>query len=119
MAAFPVLARRSTGTHVMRVQSWLNMSPPTNLSALSEDGNFGALTEARVMEFQATGNLMVDGIVGPETLGALVETVDQFHATARPFRLQLSMKGPPGAVANFDRGFLKIQCGNSREPLCA
>lgn len=119
MAAFPVLARGSTATHAMRVQPWLNTSLSTNLSALSEDGKFGALTEARVKEFQTNGNLMVDGIVVPETLGALVVTIDQFHTIALPFRLQLSMKGPPGAVANFDRDVLKNQCGNSREPLCA
>jgi Putative peptidoglycan binding domain/L,D-transpeptidase catalytic domain len=52
---------------VAQLQTALNFAGPTRLPRLSTDGQFGALTEARVMEFQFLNNLSVDGVVGPQT----------------------------------------------------
>lgn len=41
---------------------------------VAEEGTFGAATEAAVRGFQAARGLHVDGICGPETWGALVES---------------------------------------------
>jgi mannan endo-1,4-beta-mannosidase len=38
------------------------------------DGNFGCITLARVREFQGNNGLVVDGLVGPITWGALLST---------------------------------------------
>ena len=52
---------------VAQIQTALNFAGPTRLPRLSTDGQFGALTEARVMEFQFLNNLSIDGVVGPQT----------------------------------------------------
>jgi hypothetical protein len=56
-----------SGPVVAQIQTALNFAGPTRLPRLSTDGQFGALTEARVMEFQFLNNLSVDGVVGPQT----------------------------------------------------
>ena len=61
----------SRGQDVQQLQTGLNQSPPSSLSPLTADGIFGAKTLARVKEFQASRSLAVDGIVGPQTWGAL------------------------------------------------
>ena len=59
------------GPVVAQIQTALNFAGPTRLPRLSTDGQFGALTEARVMEFQFLNNLSVDGVVGPQTNASL------------------------------------------------
>ncbi len=46
---------------------------------LTADGQFGPITRSRVMAFQTDKGLQVDGIVGPQTWGALIggQTVQQ------------------------------------------
>jgi hypothetical protein len=61
----------STGKDVRDVQLSLNNRPPSSLAKLNPDGIFGKMTDARVREFQRNLRLIVDGIVGPQTIKAL------------------------------------------------
>jgi hypothetical protein len=54
----PTLRRGSSGKFVAQIQSKLK---------INHTGNFDALTEATVREFQRIQNLVPDGIVGPKT----------------------------------------------------
>jgi hypothetical protein len=65
------LKHGDSGPVVQQVQTALNFAGPTRLPRLSVDGQFGALTVARVMEFQYLNDLDVDGVVGPQTNGRL------------------------------------------------
>lgn len=65
------LSTGSTGQDVSNVQLSLNNRPPSNLPQLNPDGIFGQKTDARVREFQRNIGLVVDGIVGPQTIKAL------------------------------------------------
>ncbi len=56
-----------SGQAVENVQIALNFVGPTRLPRLTGNGNFDALTMARVMEFQFQNGLSVDGVVGPIT----------------------------------------------------
>ena len=66
-----VLVKRGhRGPQVSDIQKRLNLARtkrPSQYPPLVEDGIFGQNTGARVREFQAMNNLMVDGIVGPNT----------------------------------------------------
>jgi hypothetical protein len=66
----------STGPAVSRLQDRLRElgSDPG-----ATDGDFGPLTEAAVRDFQAKHNLEVDGVVGPQTWGALGIVVETPH----------------------------------------
>lgn len=55
--------------NVRRIQRCLNR---VNNAGLAEDGIFGPLTQAAVMNFQSSRGLNPDGIVGPLTWGALM-----------------------------------------------
>ena len=59
------------GDDVRRIQRCLNA---VNNTGLNEDGIFGPLTEAAVMNFQRSRGLNPDGVVGPLTWGALMPT---------------------------------------------
>lgn len=54
---------------VQQLQVCLNLSLDDD--GLNVDGSFGPLTEAAVIEFQRCDRIGVDGIVGPQTWGAL------------------------------------------------
>ena len=58
----PIVRRGSLGEYVKIVQRAVGAD---------DDGDFGPLTEAAVREFQALFGLGVDGIVGPQTWGAI------------------------------------------------
>jgi hypothetical protein len=60
-----------SGPIVEQIQTALNFAGPTRLPRLPIDGQFGALTVARVMEFQSFNDLAVDGVVGSQTNGRL------------------------------------------------
>lgn len=57
----------SRGGNVADLQSGLNQ----NGARIAEDGVFGARTHAAVKDFQRSNGLQVDGVVGPDTRGAL------------------------------------------------
>ncbi|MCA9334091.1 peptidoglycan-binding protein [Candidatus Saccharibacteria bacterium] len=63
----PTLRRGSKGEDVKTLQKALN-SKGANLDV---DGDFGPLTEGAVRRFQNQAGIKVDGIVGPQTWGAL------------------------------------------------
>ncbi len=57
----------SQGSAVEQLQSALNKHG----NSLSVDGKFGKLTHGAVKDFQRSHDLKIDGVVGPETRGAL------------------------------------------------
>jgi peptidoglycan hydrolase-like protein with peptidoglycan-binding domain len=63
-----MLRRGSSGSAVTALQIKLNAA---GFSAGTADGKFGVKTEAAVRAFQQARGLAVDGIVGPQTAGAL------------------------------------------------
>jgi hypothetical protein len=63
----PTLRRGARGPDVARLQERLN----AHGAALAVDGDFGPRTDAAVRAFQSAHGLVVDGIVGPLTWGAL------------------------------------------------
>jgi peptidoglycan hydrolase-like protein with peptidoglycan-binding domain len=64
----PTIAPGATGDAVRRLQRALRRTPDLDLSI---DGVFGPKTETAVKGFQQGAGLVVDGIVGPLTWGAL------------------------------------------------
>ena len=68
-AGLPTIRRGSQGLYVAYCQNLLNARtfPPP----LWVDGIFGNNTDQRVRQYQASRGLAVDGIVGPQTWGAL------------------------------------------------
>lgn len=70
----PLLRRGTRGPAVASLQRMLNVwvtRSKQSLLPLTEDGVFGPLTEGRVISFQRANRLLVDGIAGSQTLGAL------------------------------------------------
>ncbi|HEX7349431.1 C40 family peptidase [Brachybacterium sp.] len=61
------LRQGDSGASVEALQSALNAQG----AELPETGYFGSMTDAAVQDFQAANGLQVDGVVGPETHGAL------------------------------------------------
>jgi peptidoglycan hydrolase-like protein with peptidoglycan-binding domain len=62
IAERPTLRRGAQGSPVRGVQALLSVTI---------DGNFGTETEQAVVAFQRRQNLAVDGVIGPETWGAI------------------------------------------------
>jgi hypothetical protein len=62
------LRRGASGADVERLQRLLARAPTYHRPV---DGIFGSRTEAAVKAYQSTRGLVVDGIVGPQTWGAL------------------------------------------------
>jgi hypothetical protein len=66
--ARPLIAEGDAGADVEELQRLLSVSGfPCDV-----DGDFGPLTDQAVREFQASHHLAVDGVVGPQTWGALL-----------------------------------------------
>lgn len=65
----PTLRRGSSGPSVMELQTKLNAVGTEEI--LEVDGEFGPKTQGAVIAFQQANDLLVDGIVGNQTWGAL------------------------------------------------
>jgi hypothetical protein len=72
-AQWPVLRQGASGETVRSVQYLLRQHG----YAVAVDGAFGPPTDAAVRAFQQARGLTVDGVVGPQTWGVLVITVQQ------------------------------------------
>ena len=70
--AYNQVSYGSTGSDVTELQKLLNKT--NNGYNLSEDGKFGAKTQAAVKDYQKKNGLAVDGIVGKNTWGALTKS---------------------------------------------
>jgi lysozyme len=70
LKTLPVLKIKSSGEWVEYLQNKLNESG----AELSTDGKFGNLSEKAVIEFQRRNNIKIDGQVGTETWGKLLES---------------------------------------------
>jgi peptidoglycan hydrolase-like protein with peptidoglycan-binding domain len=82
----------ATGEDVRALQRLLNFHFPLPWWVpLTEDGIFGSKTRARVVEFQSVNNLLVDGIVGPQTRQTLLDSrTFSFNASIAPIAEELS-----------------------------
>lgn len=69
--AWPVLREGSSGANVTAVQQLLTARG----YATTADGAFGPATKSKVVSFQSSRGLTADGIVGTQTWGKLVTTV--------------------------------------------
>jgi hypothetical protein len=76
MVGEPLLRRGSTGDFVRRLQRAL---ASVGFDPGPIDAIFGPLTDAAVRSFQTARALQVDGIVGPQTWGALPKSVVRLH----------------------------------------
>lgn len=65
----PLLTVGSQGQAVRDVQAFLREQ---GLYNNAPDGIFGSQTQAAVRQFQQSQNLLVDGIIGPQTWGAML-----------------------------------------------
>lgn len=74
MANYKQIGYGSNGEEVKRLQQELNRYGNYNLDT---DGVFGDKTRAAVTDFQKRNNLLVDGIAGDETWGALIRSEAQ------------------------------------------
>lgn len=99
--AEPTLRRGSRGDAVVRLQGLLNTRVPRSKlpdrKKLVEDGIFGSKTEAAVITFQQQENLLVDGIVGPQTWGALGVRATEPRTPTRDL-LDEPYTGPAGLI---------------------
>ncbi|HEX7214096.1 MAG TPA: peptidoglycan-binding protein [Methylomirabilota bacterium] len=85
----PLLRRGRRGAAVMSLQRMLNLWVARSKRALlplKEDGVFGPLTEGRVISFQRASRLLVDGIAGSQTLGALKAALGPAIRPGAPFK---------------------------------
>jgi len=73
LSPFPLVRQGDQAHPVRTLQDLLRAQG----HGLVVDGNFGPLTAAAVRAFQQQKGLSVDGIVGPNTWGALIITVRQ------------------------------------------
>jgi len=72
MTGSDILRRSNSGKAVRDLQQRLAAA---NFAPVGDDaGEFGASTEARLREFQEARGIRVDGVCGPETWSALVES---------------------------------------------
>ncbi|WP_053650345.1 peptidoglycan-binding protein [Streptomyces sp. XY431] len=89
----PTLSQGSQGEAVRKLQRLLNEHVP-DLPSLAVDGDFGPATDARAREYQRRVEIIVDGIVGPQTWGMLTDGELAQEASAGTPTLQQGSHGP-------------------------
>jgi peptidoglycan hydrolase-like protein with peptidoglycan-binding domain len=99
MNSGPTLSVGSTGPDVRRLQRILVEMKLLDYTGI--DGIFGSHTQSAVKSFQESASLVVDGIVGPQTWGAL---------PADPGTVQLS-QGATGTTVSSLQGALRKYAG--------
>ncbi|WP_333777173.1 peptidoglycan-binding domain-containing protein [Streptomyces sp. IBSBF 3136] len=89
----PTVRQGSHGEAVRKLQRLLNEHVP-DLPSLDVDGGFGPVTDARVREYQRRVEIIVDGIVGPQTWGMLTDGELAQEVSAGTPTLQQGSHGP-------------------------
>jgi peptidoglycan hydrolase-like protein with peptidoglycan-binding domain len=99
-SSMPTLRQGSRGSAVADLQRRLDAA---GFSSGAADGVFGPLTDAAVRSFQRARGLGVDGIVGPQTWGALLGTSTSVPGAYVPWPQPASASDLSGAhwVAQF------------------
>ncbi len=97
--ARPTLRQGASGRHVEVLQYYLCRNNNSILPQQPDfiDGDFGPITESRVIEFQTDHGLVVDGIVGSQTWTALAfrpvpPTLKRGSHNATVTKLQLALR---------------------------
>lgn len=87
--ARPLLMLNAVGPNVVKLQSTLQVLG-YDVGPDGADGEFGENTEAAVREFQTANGIEIDGIVGPETWGAMLDR-PQTPVVVKPGQLTQDM----------------------------
>lgn len=90
----PTLQQGSSGQAVVTLQNDLDQLGYN----LSQDGQFGPLTRAAVVNFQGNHGLVPDGIVGPLTWGAINAALPAQNPTGGPVAGPPPPSEPPGNI---------------------
>ena len=75
-----LLSKGSSGSGVAQIQDLLasaGAKMPRSISKAGADGIFGSETEAAIKDFQRRKGLKADGLVGPKTIDALEQLIEQ------------------------------------------
>lgn len=98
----PLVRRGSQGSFVKRLQALLNA---LRNAGLAEDGDFGPATEGAVRNFQTSAHIVVDGIVGSQTWGALVTLNEPLAQITVRQPLPFDLVGGVAGVAGIGTAF--------------
>lgn len=96
-STMPTLRKGARGTAVADLQRRLAAA---GFSAGAVDGIFGSLTDAAVRSFQRARRLLVDGVVGPQTWGALPRAAPGTPGGGAPAVPATPYPAPPTAPAS-------------------
>ena len=94
-----VMAKGASGDDVREIQRFLNQQGITDDKGkpLEEDGEFGIRTRQAVKNFQETHpELVVDGIIGPRTVAAIIQDAGDLRSRAAG---QFELRGGDGTRA--------------------
>lgn len=95
-AFFPTQSQGNRGVDVKAIQYLLN---------IAADGNFGSGTNTAVRNFQSSRGLTADGVVGPNTWGALLPTIRNGSSGNAVRALQIQLNEKRSASLSVDGNF--------------